>query len=90
MRAPNNLNALRAFEAVSRHLNHAAAEELNATPAAVGRLIGGLIGRLIRGLEDTLGASIRATGLPISPPTASTWAFAMVPVGGPIPSRPTC
>ncbi|CAM2155008.1 LysR family transcriptional regulator, glycine cleavage system transcriptional activator [Pararobbsia alpina] len=47
MRAPNNLNALRAFEAVSRHLSYAAAaEELNVTPAAVGHLI--------RGLEDTL------------------------------------
>ncbi|QCP52956.1 transcriptional regulator GcvA [Trinickia violacea] len=47
MRAPNHLNALRAFEAVARHLNYAAAaEELNVTPAAVGHLI--------RGLEDTL------------------------------------
>lgn len=47
MRAPNNLNALRAFEAVARHLSYAAAaEELNVTPAAVGHLI--------RGLEDTL------------------------------------
>jgi LysR family transcriptional regulator, glycine cleavage system transcriptional activator len=47
MRAPHNLNALRAFEAVSRHLSYAAAaEELNVTPAAVGHLI--------RGLEDTL------------------------------------
>jgi LysR family transcriptional regulator, glycine cleavage system transcriptional activator len=47
MRAPQNLNALRAFEAVSRHLSYAAAaDELNVTPAAVGHLI--------RGLEDTL------------------------------------
>jgi LysR family glycine cleavage system transcriptional activator len=47
MRAPNNLNALRAFEAVARHSSYAAAaEELNVTPAAVGHLI--------RGLEDTL------------------------------------
>ncbi|MDR5776490.1 MULTISPECIES: transcriptional regulator GcvA [unclassified Caballeronia] len=47
MRAPNNLNALRAFEAVSRHLSYsAAAEELNVTPAAVGHLV--------RGLEDAL------------------------------------
>jgi LysR family transcriptional regulator, glycine cleavage system transcriptional activator len=47
MRAPHNLNALRAFEAVARHLSYAAAaEELNVTPAAVGHLI--------RGLEDTL------------------------------------
>lgn len=47
MRAPNHLNALRAFEAVARHLSYAAAaEELNVTPAAVGHLI--------RGLEDTL------------------------------------
>jgi LysR family glycine cleavage system transcriptional activator len=43
MRAPNNLNALRAFEAVARHLSYtAAAEELNVTPAAVGQLIRGL------------------------------------------------
>ncbi|WP_277188175.1 transcriptional regulator GcvA [Caballeronia sp. BR00000012568055] len=47
MRAPTNLNALRAFEAVARHLSYAsAAAELNVTPAAVGQLI--------RGLEDTL------------------------------------
>lgn len=47
MRAPNHLNAIRAFEAVARHLSYAAAaEELNVTPAAVGHLI--------RGLEDTL------------------------------------
>jgi LysR family glycine cleavage system transcriptional activator len=47
LRAPNHLNALRAFEAVARHLSYAAAaEELNVTPAAVGHLI--------RGLEDTL------------------------------------
>ena len=40
MRAPNNLNALRAFEAVARHLSYtAAAAELNVTPAAVGQLI---------------------------------------------------
>jgi LysR family transcriptional regulator, glycine cleavage system transcriptional activator len=43
MRAPGNLNALRAFEAVSRHLSYtAAAAELNVTPAAVGQLIRGL------------------------------------------------
>jgi LysR family glycine cleavage system transcriptional activator len=43
MRAPNNLNALRAFEAVARHLSYtAAAAELNVTPAAVGQLIRGL------------------------------------------------
>jgi LysR family glycine cleavage system transcriptional activator len=47
MRAPNHLNALRAFEAVARHLSYvAAAEELHVTPAA--------IGQLIRGLEETL------------------------------------
>jgi LysR family glycine cleavage system transcriptional activator len=47
LRAPNHLNAIRAFEAVARHLSYAAAaEELNVTPAAVGHLI--------RGLEDTL------------------------------------
>jgi LysR family transcriptional regulator, glycine cleavage system transcriptional activator len=43
MRAPNHLNALRAFEAVARHLSYAAAaNELNVTPAAVGQLIRGL------------------------------------------------
>ncbi len=43
MRAPNNLNILRAFEAVARHLSYpAAAAELNVTPAAVGQLIRGL------------------------------------------------
>jgi LysR family glycine cleavage system transcriptional activator len=47
MRAPNHLNALRAFEAVGRHLSYvAAAEELHVTPAA--------IGQMIRGLEETL------------------------------------
>ncbi|WP_250536785.1 transcriptional regulator GcvA [Caballeronia sp. AZ10_KS36] len=47
MRAPTNLNALRAFEAVARHLSYAAAaSELNVTPAAVGQLV--------RGLEDYL------------------------------------
>jgi LysR family glycine cleavage system transcriptional activator len=47
MRAPNHLNALRAFEAVARHLSYvSAAEELHVTPAA--------IGQLIRGLEETL------------------------------------
>jgi LysR family glycine cleavage system transcriptional activator len=40
MRAPEHLNALRAFEAAARHLSFAlAAEELNVTPAAVGQLI---------------------------------------------------
>jgi LysR family glycine cleavage system transcriptional activator len=47
MRAPQHLNALRAFEAVARHLSYVgAAEELHVTPAAVGQLI--------RGLEETL------------------------------------
>jgi LysR family glycine cleavage system transcriptional activator len=51
MRAPNNLNALRAFEAVARHLSYqAAASELNVTPAAVGQLI--------RGLEAYLGVEL--------------------------------
>jgi LysR family transcriptional regulator, glycine cleavage system transcriptional activator len=51
MRAPNNLNALRAFEAVARHLSYtAAAAELNVTPAAVGQLI--------RGLESYLGVEL--------------------------------
>jgi LysR family glycine cleavage system transcriptional activator len=51
MRAPNHLNALRAFEAVARHLSYvAAADELNVTPAAVGQLV--------RGLEQTLGIEL--------------------------------
>jgi LysR family glycine cleavage system transcriptional activator len=46
MRAPNHLNALRAFESAARHLSYVrAAEELNVSPAA--------IGQLVRGLEDT-------------------------------------
>ncbi|MGY2290678.1 transcriptional regulator GcvA [Pseudomonas sp. SDO528_S397] len=48
MRAPNHLNALRAFESAARHLSYVgAAQELNVTPAA--------IGQLVRGLEDTHG-----------------------------------
>jgi DNA-binding transcriptional LysR family regulator len=40
MRAPQHLNALRAFEAVARHLSQVgAADELHATPATVGQLI---------------------------------------------------
>src|ERR1700759_2936241 len=51
MRAPNHLNALRAFEAAARHLSYvAAADELNVTPAAVGKLV--------RGLEETLGLEL--------------------------------
>src|SRR5262245_5270302 len=51
MRAPNHLNALRAFEAAARHLSYvAAAEELNVTPAAVGQLV--------RGLEEILGVEL--------------------------------
>src|SRR5215475_12573535 len=51
MRAPNHLNALRAFEAAARHLSYvAAADELNVTPAAVGQLV--------RGLEETLGVAL--------------------------------
>jgi LysR family transcriptional regulator, glycine cleavage system transcriptional activator len=43
MRAPQHLNALRALEAVARHLSYTeAAAELNVTPAAVGQLIRGL------------------------------------------------
>lgn len=56
MRAPNHLNALRAFEAVARHLSYTtAAAELHVTPAA--------IGHLIRGLEDNLDVALfhRAT-----------------------------
>jgi LysR family transcriptional regulator, glycine cleavage system transcriptional activator len=51
MRAPNHLNALRAFEAAARHLSYvAAADELNVTPAAVGNLV--------RGLEATVGVEL--------------------------------
>jgi LysR family glycine cleavage system transcriptional activator len=51
MRAPNNLNALRAFEATARHLSYvAAAKELNVTPPAVGQLV--------RGLEEYLGVQL--------------------------------
>jgi LysR family transcriptional regulator, glycine cleavage system transcriptional activator len=51
MRAPQHLNALRAFEAAARHLSYvAAADELNVTPAAVGQLV--------RGLEETLGVEL--------------------------------
>ena len=40
MRAPNNLHALRAFEATARHLSYVgAAAELNVTPGAVGHLV---------------------------------------------------
>ncbi|MEQ9490203.1 MAG: LysR substrate-binding domain-containing protein [Alphaproteobacteria bacterium] len=46
-----SLNALRAFESVTRHLSYpAAAEELRVTPAAVKQLV--------RKLEDTLGQSL--------------------------------
>ncbi|MCR0983792.1 transcriptional regulator GcvA [Roseomonas populi] len=51
MRAPDHLNALRAFEAAARHLSFAlAAEELSVTPAAVGQLV--------RRLEDVLGVEL--------------------------------
>lgn len=51
MRAPNHLNALRAFEAAARHLSYvAAAHELNVTPAAVGSLV--------RGLEAIVGVEL--------------------------------
>lgn len=51
MRAPNHLNALRAFEAAARHSSYvAAANELNVTPAAVGQLV--------RGLEEALGVKL--------------------------------
>ena len=51
MRAPNHLNALRAFEAAARHKSYvAAAEELNVTPAAVGNLV--------RGLEAIVGVEL--------------------------------
>lgn len=59
MRAPNHLNALRAFESAARHLSYVrAAEELNVSPAAVGQLV--------RGLEDTHGVVLfhRARGGP--------------------------
>src|ERR1700748_3796290 len=51
MRAPQRLNALRAFDASARHQSFAlAAEELNVTPAAVGQLV--------RRLEESLGVEL--------------------------------
>jgi LysR family glycine cleavage system transcriptional activator len=51
MRAPDYLNALRAFEAAARHRSFAlAAEELKVTPAAVGQLV--------RRLEESLGVEL--------------------------------
>jgi len=51
VRAPNHLNALRAFEAAGRHLSYvAAADELNVTPAAVGQRV--------RKLEGALGVEL--------------------------------
>lgn len=51
MRAPDHLNALRAFEASARHESFsAAAAELHVTPAAVGQLV--------RTLEDALGTQL--------------------------------
>lgn len=57
MKTPVYLNALRAFEASSRHQSFSgAAEELNVTPAAVGQLV--------RSLEEWLGIQLfhRSTG----------------------------
>lgn len=58
-----SLNALKAFEAVSRHLNYArAAEELRVTPAAVKQLVGKL--------EDALGTQLvtrSGRGLQLTP-----------------------
>lgn len=51
MRAPQHLNALRAFESAARHSSYVrAADELNVTPAA--------IGQLVRGLEEYLGLQL--------------------------------
>ena len=51
MRAPEHLNALRAFEATARHESFsAAAAELHVTPAAVGQLV--------RSLEKSLGTPL--------------------------------
>lgn len=51
MRALNNLNSLRAFEAAARHLSYVAAgDELCVTPAAVRQLV--------RALEDSLGVNL--------------------------------
>jgi LysR family glycine cleavage system transcriptional activator len=51
MRAPDHLNALRAFEASARHESFsAAAAELHVTPAAVGQLV--------RTLEESLGTAL--------------------------------
>jgi len=51
MRAPDHLNALRAFEATARHGSFlTAASELHVTPGAVGQLV--------RSLEDALGTAL--------------------------------
>ncbi len=51
MRAPDHLNALRAFEASARHESFSgAASELHVTPAAVGQLV--------RRLEEVLGTAL--------------------------------
>jgi len=55
MRAPDHLNALRAFEASARHESFSlAASELHVTPAAVGQLV--------RSLEDWLGTPLFLRG----------------------------
>lgn len=55
MKSPVHLNALRAFEASTRHQSFsAAAVELNVTPAAVGQLV--------RALEDWLGTPLFVRG----------------------------
>lgn len=61
-----SLNALRAFEALSRHLNYVrAADELNVTPAAVKQLVGkledGVGTTLVR--RDGRGLALTAAGL---------------------------
>lgn len=62
-----SLNALRAFETVSRHLNYRqAADELHVTPAAVKQLVGKL--------EDAVGTSLlekRGRGLALTPAGAA-------------------
>ena len=56
MKAPNFLNALRAFEASARHQSFSsAAQELNVTPAAVGQMV--------RSLEDGLGVTLFHRGV---------------------------
>ena len=67
-----SLNALRAFEAVSRHLSYRkAAEELSVTPAAVKQLVQGLERSLDRSLLKRQGRGLALTEIGMGSPTRS-------------------